>query len=74
MCGKREFEDVIQFIDDQPFQYYSGKPSVSHQVSLKLECFLGSHCGSSETNLTSIHEDAGEIPGPTQWAKDPALP
>ena len=41
--------------------------------ALDQELHLGSSCcGSAETNLTSIHEDAGSRVA--QWVEDPALP
>ena len=40
---------------------------------LKGKEYRSSHYGSVVTNPTSIHQDAGLIPGPAQWVKDPVL-
>ena len=41
----------------------------------KIQYCWSSHRGSVETNLASIHEDTGSIPGLAQWADDdPVLP
>ena len=68
ICLRREYQNTasrapsfIQNTDKLP-------------VIPKRDVSWSSCCGSAETNLTGIHEDAGLIPGP--WfscVKDPAL-
>ena len=45
-----------------------------YKITFKSPILGSSCCGAAETNLTSIHEDVGLIPGLIQWVRDPALP
>ena len=52
--------------------YASGSALKRQKTKKKVMCW-SSHCGSVETNLTSIDENTGWIPGLAQWVKDMAL-
>ena len=56
-------------------QYLTVDRIVHWKETAFIKNSTGSSCsGSAEANPTSIHKDAGLIPSPCQYIKDPALP
>ena len=69
--------EVTQLVGGDPVFKLGGSTAspINHHLLPSKTVFNGSsHCGSAETNLTSIHEVAGLIPGLNQWVKDLAVP
>ena len=53
--------------------YVEYTPNLGWRQTMKKLNQGSSHCGAAETNLTSIHEDTGLIPGLALWVRDLAL-
>ena len=64
-------ELCFKHVDSEAPKAHAGEKAVQadRNTDLRSSC-----CGSAVTKLTSIHEDAGLIPGLDRWVKDLALP
>ena len=74
---KQQLELSIYFIGFTPFlsqKIFWQTKFLQRNYFLKKINHWSFHSGSAGTNLASIHEDAGSIPGLSQWVKDLALP
>ena len=73
----REKTHTYTHIYDHLNKWVIAFDKIQHPLMINILNKLGvresSHCGSAETNPTSIHKDEGSLPGPAQRVKDLVL-
>ena len=70
---QKALDDFLLLPLDGQTEYWSNSENYIHRRSHESMVIGSSCCGSAVTNMTSIHEDMGFVPGLAQWVKDPAL-